>query len=201
MKNYYLGLYEKSMPNTLTLEEKLRQAKASGFDFMEISIDETDAKLSRLDMTREERKALVDAMYQAGLPIKTMCLSGHRKYPLGSRDESVRARGLEIMEKAIQLACDLGLRIIQLAGYDVYYEEGGEDTRALFLENLKKSAEMAAAAGVTLAFETMETEFMNTVEKAMAYVKLVNSPYLKVYPDSGNLTNAARIPGPCFWRI
>ena len=126
MKNYYLGLYEKSMPNTLTLEEKLRQAKASGFDFMEISIDETDAKLSRLDMTREERKALVDAMYQAGLPIKTMCLSGHRKYPLGSRDESVRARGLEIMEKAIQLACDLGLRIIQLAGYDVYYEEGGE---------------------------------------------------------------------------
>lgn len=71
------------------------------------------------------------------------------------------------------------------------YEEGGEDTRALFLENLKKSAEMAAAAGVTLAFETMETEFMNTVEKAMAYVKLVNSPYLKVYPDSGNLTNAA----------
>ena len=170
MKNYYLGLYEKSMPNTLTLEEKLRQAKASGFDFMEISIDETDAKLSRLDMTREERKALVDAMYQAGLPIKTMCLSGHRKYPLGSRDESVRARGLEIMEKAIQLACDLGLRIIQLAGYDVYYEEGGEDTRALFLENLKKSAEMAAAAGVTLAFETMETEFMNTVEKAMAYV-------------------------------
>ena len=47
-------------------------------------------------------------MYQAGLPIKTMCLSGHRKYPLGSRDESVRARGLEIMEKAIQLACDLG---------------------------------------------------------------------------------------------
>ena len=142
-------------------------------------------------MTREERKALVDAMYQAGLPINTMCLSGQRKYPLGSRDESGRARGLEIMEKAIQLACDLGLRIIQLAGYDVYDEEGGEDTRALFLENLKKSAEMAAAAGVTLAFETMETEFMNTVEKAMAYVKLVNSPYLKVYPDSGNLTNAA----------
>ena len=33
MKNYYLGLYEKSMPNTLTLEEKLRQAKAAGFDF------------------------------------------------------------------------------------------------------------------------------------------------------------------------
>mgnify|MGYP002249574620 CR=1 FL=1 len=30
-----------------------------------------------------------------------------------------------------------------------------------------------------------------TLRALLAYVKLVNSPYLKVYPDSGNLTNAA----------
>ena len=50
---------------------------------------------------------------------------------------------------------------------------------------------MAAEAGVVMGFETMETEFMNTVEKAMHYVKLVDSCYLNVYPDSGNITNAA----------
>lgn len=32
----------------------------------------------------------------------------------------------------------------------------------------------------TLGFETMETPFMDTVEKAMHYVKLVDSPYLGV---------------------
>ena len=32
---------------------------------------------------------------------------------------------------------------------------------------------------------------MNTVGKSMKYVDLVNSPYLGVYPDSGNLKNAA----------
>lgn len=32
---------------------------------------------------------------------------------------------------------------------------------------------------------------MDTVGKAMKYVDAVNSPYLGVYPDSGNLTNAA----------
>lgn len=42
-----------------------------------------------------------------------------------------------------------------------------------------------------MGFETMETEFMNTVEKAMNYVKKVNSVYLNVYPDLGNITNAA----------
>ena len=44
---------------------------------------------------------------------------------------------------------------------------------------------MAAKAGVMMGFETMETEFMNTVEKAMVYVNRVNSPYLNVYPDLG----------------
>ena len=95
------------------------------------------------------------------------------------------------MEKAVQLAADLGIRIIQLAGYDVYYEDSTPETVERFGENLKKATMMAAKAGVMLGFETMETEFMNTVGKAMKYVELVNSPYLGVYPDSGNLKNAA----------
>lgn len=190
MKEYMLGLYEKSMPNHLTWKEKLLCAKECGFDYVEISIDETEEKLSRLYMTKEERLELVKEMFESGVFIRTMCLSGHRKYPLGSKNEAVRGRGMYIMEKAIDLAYDLGIRIIQIAGYDVYYEEGDEETKKLFIENLKKSTEMAAKKGVILAFETMETEFLNTVEKAMEYVNLVNSPYLQVYPDSGNVTNA-----------
>ena len=165
MKKYYLGVYEKAIPGNLSWREKLEAAKAAGYDFLEISIDETDAKLARLEWTKEERAELVKTMQEVGVPIRSMCLSGHRKYPLGSGDPATEARGMEIMEKAIQLADDLGVRIIQLAGYDVYYEEGNE--------------------------ETMETEFMNTVEKSMYYVNKVNNPYLGVYPDMGNITNAA----------
>ena len=99
------------------------------------------------------------------------------------------------MEKAIQLSDDLGIRVIQLAGYDVYYEEGSEQTRKDFADNLKKAVEMAAVHGVVLGFETMETEFMNTVAKSMKYVDLIDNPYLGVYPDVGNLTNAAKTYG------
>lgn len=154
-------------------------------------IDEKDEKLARLDWTAQERRELVDAMQEVGLPIRSMCLSGHRKYPLGSADPAVRERGMEIMEKAVALADNLGVRIIQLAGYDVYYEGSTAETKALFLENLRKAAEMAAVKGILLGFETMETDFMNTVWKSMFYVNAVGSPYLGVYPDSGNLTNAA----------
>ncbi len=195
MKAYTLGLYEKAMPSTLSWKEKMLAAKKAGYDFIEISIDETDDKLSRLDMTRQERAELVDLMEETGMPIRTMCLSGHRKYPLGSMDEATRERGMEIMEKALQLAEDIGVRIIQLAGYDVYYEEGNEQTKKLFSENLKKATEMAAKKGVLLGFETMETEFMNTVQKSMQYVNMVNSVYLNVYPDLGNITNAAKVYG------
>lgn len=190
IKEYLLGLYEKSMPNSLTLEEKLNCTKKHGFDTLEISIDETPEKLNRLNMAKEQRKQIIDAMFRSELPIRTMCLSGHRKYPLGSLNEQIRQKGMGIMEKAIDFADDLGIRIIQIAGYDVYYEEGNERTREYFLENLKRSVDMAAKKGVILAFETMETDFMNTVSKAMKYVDLVKSPYLQVYPDCGNVTNA-----------
>lgn len=195
MKKYLLGLYEKSMPNTLSVAEKLTVTKACGFDYLELSIDETDEKLGRLEWTPSESEAVVRAMFDTGVPIKSFCLSGHRRFPLGHPDKAVRAKSLEIMEKAIVLACRLGVRVIQIAGYDVYYEPGSEETRAYFAEGLLSSAEIAARYGVVLAFETMETAFMNTVEKAMTWVREVNSPYLQVYPDMGNLTNAAVLYG------
>ena len=191
MKKYNIGLYEKAMPARLNWREKLECAKECGYDFVEISVDEKDEKLARLDWSKSERLELVQTMKDVGLPVRSMCLSGHRKYPMGSADPAIRARSMEIMEKAIELADDLGVRIIQLAGYDVYYEESSAESKALFLENLKKAAEMAAVKGVLLGFETMETPFMNTVWKSMFYVNAVGSPFLGVYPDSGNLTNAA----------
>lgn len=190
-RTYQLGLYEKAMPSDLSWEEKLNLTKESGFDYLEMSIDETDAKLARLEWTKEERKAVVDAMWKTGVKINSICLSGHRKYPFGASDPDTQKRALEIMQKAIDLASDLGVRLIQLAGYDVYYEQGNSKTKADFATNLNKAVLMAAKKGINLGFETMETPFMDTVGKSMYYVNMINSPYLGVYPDIGNLKNAS----------
>jgi len=192
---YQLGLYEKSMPNNLSLREKLLITKECGFDFLEISIDETDEKLERLNWSQKEKDELIKDIKELGVPIGSMCLSGHRRFPFGSHEKEKRNKSLEIMEKAIDLAEYLGVRIIQLAGYDVYYEESDAETLKYFKENLKLAAEIASKKGVILAFETMETPFMNTIEKSMKYVNLINSPYLQIYPDSGNLKNASLLEG------
>lgn len=194
-KAYELGLYEKSMPSTLTWIEKFNIVKECGFDYLEMSVDESDAKLARLNWTQDERFAVIKAMQKCNVKIGSMCLSGHRKYPLGSKDETVQKQSLEIMEKAIELCCDLGIRLIQLAGYDVYYDESDKQTKAIFEKNLAIAVEMAAKKGVIMGFETMETRFMDTVEKSMYYVTEINSSYLGVYPDIGNLKNASLLYG------
>ena len=191
-RNYMLGMYEKAVPKDLSWKEKAQAAKSAGFDFIELSVDETDDKLARLLWSKEERAEVAGIMRGEGIPLRSMCLSGHRKFPIGSEDEATCSRGLEIMERALELSSDLGIRMIQLAGYDVYYEESTEKTVERFGENLVKCTDMAAKYGVIMGFETMETPFMNTVEKAMTYVNKTGSPYLNVYPDLGNITNAAK---------
>lgn len=194
-KPYRLGLYEKAMPIGLSFPEKLQIVKETGFDYLEVSIDETDEKLARLEASPEEIEGIREAMRETGVRIRTLCLSAHRRFPLGSHDETVERRSLQIMEKAIAFSDQLGIRIIQLAGYDVYYETSDAGTKERFEANLRACVQMAAAKGVLLGFETMETPFMDTVSKAMTYVDRIGSPYLGIYPDIGNLKNAAVLYG------
>jgi predicted hexulose-6-phosphate isomerase len=182
------------MPGSLGIAQKLAEARKAGFDYLELSIDETDEKLGRLEW-KEETVALRCGMEKTGVPILSICLSGHRRFPLGDPDPAAARRSLEIMESAVSLASRLGARVIQIAGYDVYYKESNEDTRRIFAGNLERSVEMASREGVTLAFETMETPFIDTVEKALYWIKRFPSPFLQIYPDTGNITNAALLYG------
>lgn len=188
-RDYSLGLYEKAMPSKLSWKDKLRLAKRLNFDFLEISIDETDDRLSRLwDMKfQDDLKSL---MKSENLSIRSMCLSAQRKYPFGSKDPEIRKMSLKIFKAAVDMASNLGIRTIQVAGYDVYYESSDDTTRLYFEKQLQEAIRYAAQFSVMCAFETMETDFMNTVEKAMVYVEYVDSPYCGVYPDIGNIKNA-----------
>lgn len=122
-----------------------------------MSLDETDARLARLDWSPEQRLALVKAVAETGVRVPSMCLSAHRRFPLGSEDDAVRHQGLEIMRKAIRLAQDVGIRVIQLAGYDVYYQQANDETRRRFRDGLKQSVEMASRAQVTWRWRSWTT--------------------------------------------
>ncbi|ASV53788.1 L-ribulose-5-phosphate 3-epimerase UlaE, L-ascorbate utilization protein E [Lelliottia jeotgali] len=183
-----LGIYEKALPAGECWLERLQLAQKLGFDFVEMSVDETDLRLSRLDWSREERLKLVNAVAETGVRVPSMCLSAHRRFPLGSEDDLIRDQGLEIMRKAITFAQDVGIRVIQLAGYDVYYQKANDETRRRFREGLKESVDMASRAQVTLAMEIMDYPLMNSISKALGYAHYLNNPWFQLYPDIGNLS-------------
>lgn len=183
-----IGIYEKALPRGLGWDQRLALAHQLGFHYVEISVDETDERLGRLDWTFDERKAFNLAVLQSPLTVPSMCLSGHRRFPLGSRDPEIRKQARVIMEKAIRLAVDTGIRTIQLAGYDVYYEPGDEETRERYIEGMRHSLEMAAREQVMLAVEIMDHPFMNSILRFANMKKLLDSPWFTVYPDIGNLS-------------
>lgn len=183
-----LGIYEKALPPGEDWLKRLSLAAELDFDFVEMSVDESDARLARLDWSKEQRLALVNAVAATGVRVPSMCLSAHRRFPLGSEDDEVRNRGLDIMRKAIQLAQDVGIRVIQLAGYDVYYQQANDETRARFRDGLKQAVEMASRAQVTLAMEIMDYPLMNSISKALGYASYLNNPWFQLYPDIGNLS-------------
>ncbi|AXF77511.1 L-ribulose-5-phosphate 3-epimerase [Erwinia tracheiphila] len=183
-----LGIYEKALPAGDDWFLRLTHAKTLGFDFIEMSVDESDARLARLEWSAEQRMAVINAVACTGVRIPSMCLSAHRRFPLGAEDDETRNRGLDIMQKAIVLAQDLGIRVIQLAGYDVWYQQANSRTRERFREGLKLAVKMASRAQVMLAMEIMDYPLMNSVSKAMGYSHYLKNPWFQLYPDIGNLS-------------
>lgn len=185
---HLLGLYEKALPADWSWKQRLSATRELGFDYLELSVDESDDRIARLSWSRRERAALRSLSERLGVPIRSMCLSAHRRFPFGSSDPSTRARAREFSEQAVVLAEDLGIRVIQLAGYDVYYEPSTEQSVAAFLEGMKYVARLASRYQVMHALEIMDTPFLNSITKYLAYEAQTRSPYFRVYPDLGNLT-------------
>jgi L-ribulose-5-phosphate 3-epimerase len=182
-----IGIYEKALPYSLNWYERLALARECGFDYVEMSVDESEERLARLDGSAAERGVLREAIAATGVPILTLCLSAHRKWALGSADPKTREHGLEILRKAIQFCADTGIRSIQLAGYYVYYEPHTPDSIVRYRDGLTAGVEWASQAGVMLALENVDGDDVDSISHAMPFVRELCSPWFQVYPDIGNL--------------
>ena len=86
MIQHKFGLYEKALPRDLALSEKLRIAKDLGFDYFELSTDESEEFQARVTSDKSEIIEIRKAIEAYDMPIMTMCLSGTRNCPIGSEN-------------------------------------------------------------------------------------------------------------------
>ena len=185
-----IGLYEKALPDNLEWKERFDQTRSAGFGFMEFSIDESDMRLERLKWDKKKIKKLRDLAVDHGIPLLTMCLSANRRFPFGSGYTDIQKKGIEVLESAIRFASLMGIRIVQVAGYDVLMnkEISTEKTKKAFITNLREGLKLASSLGVMLAIENVDVDFADSIAKTMYFVNEFKSPWLQIYPDIGNLS-------------
>jgi L-ribulose-5-phosphate 3-epimerase/hexulose-6-phosphate isomerase len=94
---------------------------------------------------------------------------------------------MDILERGISLAADLGAGIVQLAGYFARDEPRDGRERARFVDGLERGVEWAAAAGVRLGLENVDGEDVTSLATTVELIHEVNSPLLSAYVDVGNL--------------
>jgi hexulose-6-phosphate isomerase len=182
-----IGLYEKALPAG-SWEETCSRAAELGFSFIELSIDESDERMARLDWSAAEQLTLIETARRYGLRVPSVCLSANRKAPLGSPDPETAQLGLSIVRRAVDLADMIGLRIIQIAGYDTYYEKRDDAAPVRFVENMRAAVQCASSRAVMLSVEIMDTQFMSSISRFLHLRQQIPSPWLTVYPDLGNLS-------------
>jgi L-ribulose-5-phosphate 3-epimerase len=181
-----IGIYEKALPPFSMWTEALETTRRAGFDFLEMSIDESDERLARLHWAPSERSRVRRAIDDTGVKVRHLCLSGHRRFPFASEDPSVRETAWDMMKRGLELSVDLGIRIIQTQGHDVYYEESTPDTRSRFRDGLARAAEMAREASVMLALENADVPMIGSLDQAAEWIEECGNPWFQMYPDLGN---------------
>lgn len=186
------GIYEKAVPPAGEWPAVLQSVADAGYDFFEIAIDETPQRLDRLRWTAAERDQLRHAMRSVGVPIGSMVLSAHRSHPLGSAQSSERDRADQILRQAIDLAADLEIPLVQIAGYYVYDLPSTAASRDWFIEGLRAGCAHARERGIELAIENVDGEDILDIHQALDVVAAIGAPNLTLYPDVGNLAANGR---------
>ncbi|MBM7599106.1 L-ribulose-5-phosphate 3-epimerase/hexulose-6-phosphate isomerase [Virgibacillus halotolerans] len=188
MTNIKIGVYEKALSDDTDLYQLLKAVEETRFDYLEISIDDSSDRLSRLEMSKCEREKLKVYMSEKELYIYSIVLSANRSFPLGSKDPNIRSRGKEIIQKAITFAFDLNIPVIQLAGYYTFFSDSRDgNERDRFIEGLKEVSDYAAWNGVMLGLENMDGKDILSIKDSINIIEDVKSPWLQLYPDIGNL--------------
>ena len=181
-----LGVYEKAL-GACDWRDLPDRARRAGYDFVEVSVDESPERLARLATRAEERRDVRYAADAAETPIDALVLSALRRWALGSPDALVRARAGGLVRQALVLASDLGARMVQVPGYFSFHDAAGPDGRARYVDGLRGAAALAGELGVHLAVENMDGTDVASLVEATAVVEEVDAPWVGLQPDLGNL--------------
>ena len=157
-----------------TVKEKFIAAKDAGFDGVEVN--------SHLD-----RKEVLDASRETGLPITSVCGAMHWKYLLSDPDPKIREQGVEALRVTIEDAKTYNTDTILLVPGRVTETVRYDECWDMSVAEIKKVLPLAEKLGVTIAIENVWNNFLLSPLEAARYVDQFRSKRVGFYFDVGNI--------------
>ena len=182
------GICSIIFPKDLPRPECFAQAKSAGFDAVELAVG-TDLSL---DISRDDARRMGEAAEKAGIRIATLWVSEPlHQNPLNSPDAAVRAKGVDAIRRALQIANDLNCGALLLyavrLGNGPRLEVGSVDTWDRYTAELTKVVPDAERAKVFLNPENVWNKFILSPLEMRSFVDQFHSPWVGTHFDAGNV--------------
>ncbi|MEM7533423.1 MAG: sugar phosphate isomerase/epimerase [Chloroflexota bacterium] len=177
-----LGFSTWGMPK-IPIDTALSHLAALGYDGVEITvIPGFTTELSTLD--RAERSRIAGLLQQHNLDLPA--IAGHRSLMAMDADEHQEnmSRLKGTVDLAVDWAEDLGMDVPP----SIDTTTGGspdtwDETKSLLVERTHELVDYAASKGVTIAMEPHVGAAIDTPDRVLELLQLVDSPYLKINFD------------------
>ena len=186
------GIVDGAFPSEWSLEKLFKSAKKFGYDGVELWLSENGAV--NLNSNKEDMINIKNTADKYGISLYSLSNQLCWNYSLTAESEEERSMAKKIIRKQLELASYLGCNtVLVLAGavgvdfikdfkmvdYDVAYNRA--------LESLKELKEDAEKYKVNIALENVGNKFLLSPIEMKAFIDEINSPYIGVYFDVGNV--------------
>jgi L-ribulose-5-phosphate 3-epimerase len=188
-----INLWAFPYPDRMSLKECLELAKRAGFDGIELNYD-LDSDLSpKADSA--DFASIRDMADKIGIAISGLCSFLFWPYPLTSNDPAERARGMELAERMIQAAHDLGTENLLVVPGAVHmpWREDHDPTPNDVCDRRAKAAvakllPKAEKLGVYLNIENIFFNgYLMSPMEMVQFVDSFDNPHVRVHFDTGNI--------------
>lgn len=191
-----------SMPggleNTLPIDSALQQAKAAGFQGLELAIGPEG--VIHTGLTEADCKPIRAQIQASGLVVQTLASGMSWGFNPVSNDPAVRAKAFELNAQALRIAGWLGLEAVLFVpgvvtspispSEKVRYDHAIERAE----EVIGRLAKVAEEVGVDLCIENVWNGLFYSPLEFAAFVEKIASPRVGIYFDCGNVLGYHQYP-------
>lgn len=172
-------------PGDVPLKERLRLSAEAGCDGVEINI-EGEGELS-LEASDSQLEAVRKEAADLGLEIPSVHCGLHWKYTLTDPDPAVRQKGIDVLQRSLEIGAALGARVLLVVPGVVNRQVSYTDAYQRALEGVRKLAEKAASTGVAIGVENVWNKFLLSPLEMRRFIEECESEWVGAYFDVGNI--------------